>query len=78
MIAISLNKYTVSMLAVYDSNISSPAGARAPNHVEIFARLRRRVRVDGLHQLLEDHERRQAADAAAVEGKKAEVFAGHD
>jgi hypothetical protein len=55
----------------------SPAGAGPADHIEILARLRRRAGVDGLHQSLEDHQRGQAAYAAAVEGKQAELAAGH-
>jgi hypothetical protein len=47
------------------------------DHVKVVARLRRRARVDGLHQLLEDHQGRQAADAAAVKREQAQVAAGH-
>jgi hypothetical protein len=54
-----------------------PASARAPDHVEVVARLRGRVGVDGLHELLKDHERRQASDSAAIEGEEVKLLAGH-
>ena len=53
------------------------AGASAADHVEVLARLRRRLGVDGRHELLEDHERGQAAHAAAVEGKEPDSVARH-
>ncbi|KAF2182317.1 hypothetical protein K469DRAFT_690799 [Zopfia rhizophila CBS 207.26] len=51
--------------------------AGASDHVEVVARLRRRFRVDGVHELLQDLERRQAADAATIEGEQAEVMLRH-
>lgn len=41
------------------------------------ARLRRRFWINGVHQLLHDLKRRQAADAAAIESEQAEVMPGH-
>jgi len=55
----------------------SPASACPADHVKVVARLWRRVRVDGLHELLEDHQRRQAADAAAVEGQQPDAVVQH-
>jgi hypothetical protein len=53
----------------------SPAGACPADHVEVVACLRRRVWVDGLYQLLEDHQGGQATHAVAVERKQAEFAA---
>jgi hypothetical protein len=55
----------------------SPPSTRPSDHVEIIARLRRVVWIDGLHELLEDHQGRQATDAAAVEREQAELVGGH-
>lgn len=43
------------------------AGARLPNHVEAVAKLRRGLRVDSLHKLLEDNKRGHATDLAGIE-----------
>lgn len=54
-----------------------PASARATDHVEIVARLWGRIRVNGLHELLQNHEQRQAADSATIESEEAKLFAEH-
>lgn len=54
-----------------------PASARATDHVEVVARLWGRLRANGLHELLQNHEQRQAADSAAIEGEEAKLSAGH-
>ena len=59
------------------TKIDTPASASASDHVEVVARLRRRFWVDRIHELLQDLKRRQAADAAAIEGKQAEVVLWH-
>jgi hypothetical protein len=72
--AISLaSQYTYIFLF----DIYSPPRARPTDHVEVVARLGRRVWVDSLHQLLKDHESGQAAHAAAVEGEQAQVVVRH-
>jgi hypothetical protein len=53
------------------------AGAGSADHVEVLAWPRRRVGVDGLHKLLEDHEQGQTAHAATVEGKEPDSVARH-
>lgn len=62
-------------VAEYDGD--EAAGAGAADYVEVVAGLGRRVRVDSGHELTEDHELRQAAHAAAVEGEQADVVARH-
>jgi hypothetical protein len=61
--------------AQYDRD--DAAGAGAADHVEVLARLRRRLGVDGGHELLGDYERGQAAHAAVVEVKEPDSVARH-
>lgn len=56
---------------------NSPASTRTAYYVKVVARLWRRVWVDRLHKLLKDHQRRQAANPAAVEREQAEPLIGH-
>ena len=56
---------------------SSPASTRTPNHIKVVAWFRRRLWIDGLHQPLKDHERRQASDTTTVKREQAEVVAWH-
>jgi hypothetical protein len=44
--------------AKYPTTHHLPTSTGSADHIKVIARLRRRVWVDGLHQLLEDHERR--------------------
>ena len=48
-----------------------------PNHMKVVVRLRRRVWVDRLNDLLEDHQREQATYPAAIEREQAELLVGH-
>jgi hypothetical protein len=55
-----------------------PASASTSDHVKIFARLWGVLGVNSRHELLEDHERRQTAHAAAVEGEETKIIVSHD
>ena len=61
--------------SVYYGNL--PASACSADHVKVVARFRRDVWIDGFHELLEDHQRRQAANTAAIERQKAELITRH-
>jgi hypothetical protein len=67
----------VSPLFTHLDSEYSPPGACSADHVEVVARLRRRVWIDGFHQLLENHQGRQAARTAAVEREQPELAARH-
>jgi len=75
MIAIRLNT-----LAMFDScRVDyAPAGASAANEVENVAWLERRstlsLRVQSIHEIFQDVERRETAHAAAIEGQQTEAF----
>ena len=75
-IAISLISQHTSVESAYTAT-NPPASARPADHVKVVARLRRRVRVNSLHELAEDHQRGQAADPAAIEREQAELVVGH-
>ncbi len=53
---------------------SLPASASASNHVKVVAWLRRIGRVDRLHKLLKDEQRRKATNPAAIEGEQTQVL----
>ena len=74
MMAISL----VSQHLLYSAYYGSlPASACSADHVKVVARLRRSIWADGLHELLENYQRRQAADTAAIERQKTELITRH-
>jgi hypothetical protein len=58
-------------------NFYSPACACSTDHIEVVAGLWRRLRIDGFHELLQDHQGGQAAYAAAIEREQAYVAARH-
>ena len=47
------------------------------NHMKVVVRLRRRVWVDRLYDLLEGHQREQATYPAAIEHEQAELLVGY-
>jgi hypothetical protein len=59
------------------AHIYSPSSTRPADHIEVVARLRWVVWIDGFHELLEDHQGGQATDAAAVEREQAEFVGRH-
>jgi hypothetical protein len=54
-----------------------PASTGSADDVEIIARLRRVVWINGDHNPLEDIQRGEATDAAAIEAEKIEISARH-
>jgi hypothetical protein len=58
-------------------NGDEAARAGAADHFEVLAWLRWRLPVDGRHELLKNHQRRQATDAAAIEGEEPDLVARH-
>ena len=65
------------MSKVCMQSINPPARACSSNHIEVLARLRRRLWINSLHKLLEDDERGQAADPATIEREQAEILVWH-
>jgi hypothetical protein len=67
-------------LVKYSSNFLAehvPAGARSSYEIEIIARLRRKIWIDGDHNSLENIQRRETTNAAAIEAEKIEISARH-
>ena len=54
-----------------------PSSTRAADDVEIIARLRRAVGINRDHDSLEDIQRRETTDAAAIKAEKIEISARH-
>lgn len=77
MIASSLRTFVSSGGMQVCKEGNAPTRARPPDHIEKVARLGRVLAVDGLHDVLEDVQGRQGANAAAVQREDVEFALRH-